>query len=173
MTPLTSLWLPILVATLGVFLWNTVAWTRLPHHRDDFKVPPDGVDPEKLLDTNGLAAGQYVLESPQRGDRPRAVLVVAAGPTPMGRNLLFSALLYGLVSVLVAYVTAVGMPAGAPAMKVLQLSGTAGVMAYSLGLLPNAIWFGRPVRPVVMDVLDGVVAGLLTGVIFALLWPAA
>ena len=40
------------------------------------------------------------------------------------------------------------------------------VMAYCLGMIPNAIWFGRTPRSVVMDVIDGVAYGLITGAIF-------
>ena len=39
------------------------------------------------------------------------------------------------------------------------------------GTLPNAIWFGTHRRPMLMDVVDGVCFGLITGLIFAAFWP--
>jgi hypothetical protein len=37
--------------------------------------------------------------------------------------------------------------------------------------MPNNIWFGTPKRAILMDVLDGVVYGLITGAVFGALWP--
>ena len=46
-------------------------------------------------------------------------------------------------------------------------------MAYVLGSFPHAIWFGRSGCNVLMDLFDNLVLGLITGLIFAWLWPAA
>ena len=54
-----------------------------------------------------------------------------------------------------------------------RVTGTAGIMAYVLGMFPHAIWFGRSGRNVLMDLIDGVVYGAITGLIFGLLWPTA
>jgi hypothetical protein len=55
-------------------------------------------------------------------------------------------------------------------MKVFQFVGTAGILTYGTANILNGIWFGRKM---VADIIDGVAYGLITGAIFAALWPAA
>ena len=53
---------------------------------------------------------------------------------------------------------------------VFRFVGTAGVLTYGTANILNGIWFGRKM---VADIADGIAYGLITGAIFALLWPAA
>ena len=55
-------------------------------------------------------------------------------------------------------------------MRVFRITGTMGVLAYCFAPLPNAIWFGHSRASVVNNLLDGVLLGLVTGAVFALLW---
>ena len=36
MIELTTLWLPIVLATVAIFIYSSMAWMMLPHHRPDF-----------------------------------------------------------------------------------------------------------------------------------------
>ena len=54
-----------------------------------------------------------------------------------------------------------------------DVAGAAGVLAYCAGSIPGALFFGKPGRFILTDFIDGVLYGLLTGVVFAWLWPAA
>jgi hypothetical protein len=56
---------------------------------------------------------------------------------------------------------------------VFRVLGTAGVLAYCFAFLPNGIWFGAKPRAMAMNVIDGVAYGLVTGAVFAWLWPMA
>jgi len=49
----------------------------------------------------------------------------------------------------------------------------AAILAYTAGSICREIWFTRPLRAKLMDFIDGVAYGIITGVIFGLLWPAA
>jgi hypothetical protein len=60
------------------------------------------------------------------------------------------------------------IPPGEGFGKVFRFVGTAGVLTYGTANILNGIWFGRKM---VADIVDGVVYGLITGAIFALLWP--
>jgi hypothetical protein len=51
------------------------------------------------------------------------------------------------------------------------VTGTAAILAHCFAFMPNNIWFGTPKRAILMDVLDGVVYGLITGAVFGALWP--
>ena len=62
---------------------------------------------------------------------------------------------------------------GAPFTDVFRITGTAALMAHTFGGIPHAIWFKRKFGAVVNDVLDGIAYGLLTGLVFGWMWPAA
>ena len=53
-------------------------------------------------------------------------------------------------------------------MDVWRFVGTAAILTYSCSAIPNDIWFKRPS---VTNVVDGIVYGLVCGLIFASLWP--
>jgi hypothetical protein len=44
-------------------------------------------------------------------------------------------------------------------------------LAYAAANVPHAIWWGKPWRNVIMEVIDGFVYGLLTAGAFGWLWP--
>ena len=77
-----------------------------------------------------------------------------------------------VTSVFVAYLATLALDQGDQFSDVFQVCGTAGLMAYAFGGFPNAIWLGQSFRSTVMDVVDGVILGLITGVVFAAFWPA-
>jgi hypothetical protein len=73
--------------------------------------------------------------------------------------------------VLVAYLTGRTVAPGTPFLHVFRVSGTAAVMAYSLGNFPASIWWGRPWSTTLKDAVDGVLYALLTAGAFGWLWP--
>ena len=66
---------------------------------------------------------------------------------------------------------AVGVEKDHSYMRVFQVSGTAGIIAYCFAFIPNAIWFQAGWRSIVNNIFDGVVFGLATGAVFGGLWP--
>ncbi len=71
----------------------------------------------------------------------------------------------------VGYLAAEARLAGAGFLSVFQVAGATAVLAHCAGSIPNAIFFGKPGRFMATDFVDGRVYGLLTGVLFGLLWP--
>jgi hypothetical protein len=55
--------------------------------------------------------------------------------------------------------------------KIFQVVGAAGILAYCFASFPNDIWFQKSRRAMLMNFIDGVAFGLITGAIFAWLWP--
>jgi hypothetical protein len=94
------------------------------------------------------------------------------GKPGFAMNLLLVFIFYLVVGIFVAYVGTLALEPSAAFRTVFRVTGTVAVMAYVFGGIPNAIFFGRSLRSVLMDIIDGVVYGLLTGLIFAWLWPA-
>jgi len=77
-----------------------------------------------------------------------------------------------VITLFVAYVAANTLAAASPAMHVFRVTGTIAFMAYGFAPILYGIWFGQPWGSVFKHVFDGVIYGLLTGAIFAWLWPA-
>lgn len=181
---LLSLWLPILVSAVIVFIAAFIAWTVLPHHRSDWvRIPND----ESLLQTIrnlSLQRGQYIFpaamtpEGAKEADAkakleegPIGSLIIRAGPPDMRKNLLFYFLFTLGVSFMVAYVGYATIAQGAEYRHVFRVLGTTAVLAYSAAELPRAIWFGHTWSSTWKSVIDGLVFGLLTGGVFGWLWP--
>ena len=104
---------------------------------------------------------------------PHGTLAVWRGPPAMGPKLAATFLFYLVVCVFVAYLGAQAMANGAGFLLVFRFTSTAAVTCYCLDLIPHAIWFGRTLRNILMDIADGVAYALITAALFSWLWPAA
>ena len=183
MQMLLSLWQPILISSVVVFFASFAAWVLLPHHKPEWTGVPDEAGLAKALNAMKMTAGQYMFpfavtneemksaEFKQRMEAgPCGTIIVWAGPSNMGKNMLCTYLFFLGASFCLAYLGTLGLEPGADFMKVFRFIGTAGILTYCAAGVPNAIWFRRKI---LMDILDGAAYGLLTGVVFGLLWPAA
>lgn len=186
MEELSALGLPILAAGVSVFLASFVAWVVIGHHKPDWSELPEEEATVELLQRSGAKAGLYIfpmartqeqLSDPVKQQRiesgPWGTVNMWARPASMGRNLLQSFVFYLTTSIFVGYLGTLSLDPGAEFLEVFQVTGTAGILAYAFGGIPNAIWFGTHFRAALMDVIDGICFGLITGLIFASLWPAA
>ena len=104
---------------------------------------------------------------------PLGTLTVWLKAPNMGLDMACSFSFYVVVGVFVAYLGTIALQPGAGFKDVFRLTSTAAILAYSFGHIPNAIWFRKTIRSTLNEVLDGVAYGLLTGVVFASLWPAS
>ena len=181
---LGSLWLPILLSSVAVFLASWVAWMLLPHHKVDWtKIPQEDGFLDALRKLQ-VPPGQYMfpfctpadMKDPEKKKRweagPYGSLILLPARPNFGKNLGLVFLFYLAVGIFVAYVGSLALPKGADYLKVFQVCGTAAVLAYCFGGIPKDIFMGRKGRSVLNDVLDGIVYGLLTGGVFGSLWPA-
>lgn len=183
MAELAGLWLPILVCAVGVWFASFICWALSPHHKPDWQRFEK--EDELMALCKGAKPGQYLfpfLQPEEMKDAekkawydagPHGTLNVWSGATNMGRNMMLTFATFVVVSVFVGYLATVALEPGADWMSVFRFTGTAGVIAYCFASLPNDIWFGTPGRAVLMNFLDGLLYGIVTGVIFASLWPAA
>ncbi|NIN73346.1 MAG: hypothetical protein GTO46_15765 [Gemmatimonadetes bacterium] len=182
---LASLWLPILLSAVIVFVAAFIAWTVLPHHRSDWvRVPNEDSLMQTIRDLN-LGRGQYVFPHQMTAEGakaegaqeklkegPRGSLIVWDMPN-MGRSMAFYFLFCLGVSFMVAYVGyAARIPAAEDYLHVFRVLGTVAFLAYSVAEIPRAIWFGHTWSSVWKSVIDGLVFGLLTGGVFGWLWPS-
>ena len=185
MVTLAQLWLPILLAALACHFVGFLVWVVLPHHRSDYSPLPDEAGARSLF-KGKLSPGQYIMpwssqkdwNNPEvvakRNEGPNAFLVVLPNgmgnmPAQMVKNVLFHA----LVSLFVAYIGIHALPAGADYLKVFQVTGTAAFMAYGFTWGHQVIWFGRPFKVGMKDMIDGLLMALMTAGMFGWRWPGA
>jgi hypothetical protein len=179
-----ELWLAICVSAAAVWIASAVVWMALPHHMADHRRLPDEKAFSQAMATLQVPPGNYGF--PHCGTRqqskdpdflkqweegPRGILSMW-GPMNMGRNMVLTLFVYLVVSTLIAYLGAIVLPRGSDFAHVFRVLGTVGILAYSFAFIPNNIWFGSYGRTIAMHVIDGIGYGLITGAIFAWLWPS-
>ena len=187
MVPLTSLWLPIVASAIGVFVASFITHMVLPFHRSDVrKLSAD--QEEQVLDAlrrvnappgdyaaphAGSAAGMRdpaFIAKATKG--PLALITLAPGAAPsMGPSLGQWFAYCVVVGILVAYVAGVVFGPGADVMSVLRVVSTVTFMAYALALPQHSIWYRRSWATTMKSIVDGLIYGLVTGAVFAWLWP--
>ncbi len=183
MIPLVSLWLPVLLSAVAVFILSSLFWTALPWHKKDFHPLPDEDAARAAL--GGTAPGAYTV--PHLADRKMLqdagyqkkledgpvgfLTILPNGRQGMGRTLVQWLLWTLVVSATVAYVVSRTIPRGVGFLLIFQVGATVAWLAYSWATVQDAIWFGRPLPHVVKQLVDGLVYGLATGAIFGWLYP--
>lgn len=181
MQMLLSLWLPILVSGVVVYIASFLAWMVLPHHKKDWAKLAAEEQFIKSIGELNIEPGRYMFpfySSPEEmkseefqkkwKEGPVGVLHVWSSSGNMGRNMALTLLFYLIVSVFIAYLGSLALSTGAEFLDVFQVTGTAGILAYCCGGIPNAIWFQQKF---LSNLCDGIAYGLLTGLVFGLLWP--
>lgn len=179
------LWLPILASAAAVWIASALVWMVLPHHRKDHRQLPDENALVETLRRTGVAPGVYGFphcssraesssaEFQKRWkDGPAGFLTVMTPSCSMGKNMLVTFLVYVVISIMIAYLGWTVLPRGTEFLRAFQVMGTAGVIAYSFAFIPGGVWFQNG-RANMMCVLDGIGYGLITGAIFAAMWPAS
>jgi hypothetical protein len=185
MVTIGSLWLAILLSGVLVWIASAVIWMALPHHKSDYRGLPDEDAAVQALRPQNLAPGQYDIPhvtSMAQIKEPEVVkrfdegpvgfmTILPSGVPAMGRNMALSVLYFLVVGFMVAYVTGRTVGPGAEYLQVFRVSGTVGWLAYGWGVVPDAIWFGRPWSGVLKHLVDALIYGLLTAGVFGWLWP--
>jgi hypothetical protein len=185
MVSIPELWLPMLVATVLVFVASNIVWMVLPHHKSDARRLPDEAGALDALGKQGLKPGLYrfpwansmaemkdpaFVEKLNKG--PVAMLtVLPSGPFNMGRSLgLWTGYLV-VMGIMVAYVTGRVLGPGASYLEVFRVAGAVSFLGYSGAQLPMAIWWGKPLGVVLKEICDGLLYALVTAGAFGWLWP--
>jgi hypothetical protein len=183
MVDLASLWLPILVSAVAVFVVSSVVWMALPYHKTDWKKV---ANEEAFLDAvrgQMLSGGMYMfpgcspgdLKSPEAKARfergPWGTLVVLPGKPSMGRSLPLWFLFILVVAVFVAYVVGHFSGAGADKTSVFRFASAMAWIVFGGSAIPGFIWEGKPGSYAAKGVFDGLLYALTVGAVFAWMWP--
>ena len=185
MVPILSLWLPILLAAVFVFVVSSIIHMFLPYHRSDFQGVPDEGKVMDALRPFGIAPGDYHMPragSPEAMKSPEFQEKAAKGPVvfmtvlpngmpAMGQSLMQWFVYCLLIGVFAAYVTGRAFGPGTDYLVVFRFTGTVAFSAYAIALLQNSIWYKRNWPATLKSVFDGLIYALLTGGVFGWLWP--
>jgi hypothetical protein len=185
MVDLLSLWLPILLSAVLVFVASSVLHMALPIHKGDYGQLPGEDEVLAAMRERGVQPGQYMfphassmkdLASPEmvakfeRGPVGTTV-VIPSGPPTMGKNLVQWFVFSVVVSIFVAYIAGLGLSRGTEYMMVFRMTGAIAFLGYAFSHAVDSIWKGLSWGVTVKFMFDGLVYSLVTAGTFAWLWP--
>ena len=185
MVSLASLWLPILVAAVLVFIASSLIHMVLGYHAGDYgKLAEEDKVMDALRPFN-LPPGDYVTPRPaspasmrdpeflaKRKRGPVFMMTVwPAGDVQMGGQLAQWFVYSLVVGLFAGYVATLALPAGAPYMEVFQVTSTVTFVGYALALWQMTIWYRRKLGTTLRSNVDALIYALLTGGVFGWLWP--
>ena len=186
MVSIVSLWLPIVVSAVIVFVLSSIIHMMLGYHRADFRRLPNQDQVLDALRPFDIQAGDYMLPCPsgmKEMRTPEFKEKMKRGPIFVGTFIrrdpaagmsaqLVQWFLYLLVvGVFAAYVSGRALGPGTPYLRVFRFAGVTAFLAYSVALWQDSIWYSRSWGTTLRYTLDGLLYALMTGGTFGWLWP--
>jgi hypothetical protein len=184
MAHILTLWLPILLSAVGVFIASSIMHMVLPYHRSDYKQVPNEEVVLAPLRAAKLPPGLYTfpycthkdMNTPEKQEKfkqgPVGLMTLFPNQPPaMPKFLGLWFVFCLLVSVFVAYLTYHGVPTGSRHRTLLHVSGTAAFLGYGLARFSDGIWRGAPWGNVAKEMFDALIFAIVTAVIFMFFWP--
>ena len=185
--PLGSLWIPVIVSTIAVFLGSSIIHMALKYHKADYKSLPQEEAVREALRKADAAPGIYftpycadmkemknpeVMEKYAKG--PVALLTVyPKGPVNLPKHLGLWLGFSVVVSFIAAFLASRTLQPDADGLQVMRTTGILAFTAYGFSHVSDSIWKGQPWANTARALLDALIYSLLTGLTFRLLWPAA
>lgn len=183
MITILSLWLPILLSAIAIYVVSSVIHMVLPYHRSDYSALPNE---DQVLDVlRGAGAGNFAapycassaaMKDPAvkakiaRG--PMVTLYVKAGggfdmPGTLARWFAYTL----VVSTLAAYLCSRTLQSGADYLTVFRVAGFTVFVAIGGATPIHSIWYGQKWSSCAKSLCDSLVYGLVAGGVFGWLWP--
>ena len=185
MVPILSLWLPILLSAVAVFILSSIIHMVLGYHANDYKSLPSEKQVMDDLRKQNIQPGDYhfphpksmkEMNSPEFIEKmkqgPVGVMTIIKRNSPgMTKELIMWFIYSIIVGIFAAYVAGRALPAGAHYLAVFRFAGVTTFVGYGLALLQNNIWYGRSWSVTFKSMFDGFIYALFTAGIFGWLWP--
>jgi hypothetical protein len=184
-TGLHSLWLPIVLSSVLVFVVSSLIHMASSWHKGDYPKAPGEDKVMDALRPFGIPPGDYMIPRPSSREDMRSpefaekmkkgpvmiLTVLPNGPIAMGTNLVLWFLYSAVVSIFAAHVAGRALPVGAAYLGVFRFAGVTAFAGYSLALWQMSIWYRRAWSTTIKATLDGLIYALLTAGTFGWLWP--
>jgi hypothetical protein len=185
MLTFASLCLPILVAAVGVFVASSLIHMVFRWHNADYRKLANQDEVRAALLQGQVTPGQYTLphclgpadmNSPDNRQRfvdgPVGFIVLRpAGLPKIGPHLLQWFLLTLAVAATSALIASAVLGRGAAPGAVFRFFAGVSFLAYAAGAVSDGIWKSQPWGAVSKDLLDALIYALVSGAVFAWLWP--
>jgi len=185
MVSIISLWLPILLSAVFVFILSSIIHMALRYHNSDFAKLPDE---EKVMDDlrkYNIPPGEYSLpraadmkdmSSPEYIEKMKKgpvamITVMKSGPQNMAGALIMWFIYSVVVGIFAAYVAGRALGPDAHYLAVFRFTGVTAFVGYSLALWQNSIWYKRKWSTTIKSTIDSLIYALFTAGTFGWLWP--
>jgi len=186
MVSVLSLWLPILLSAVVVFVLSSVIHMLLGYHANDVLEVPDEPGVMDALRPFNIPPGNYAFPRPRdmkdmgtpeyRAKRERGpvafLTVLPSGPVSMTRELVQWFIYTLVVGVFAAYIASRAAGAGAPYLEVFRFVGATAFIGYGLALWQQTIWSGVSWMTTLKSNIDALIYALFTAGVFGWLWPS-
>ena len=180
---ISSLWLPILLSAVFVFIVSSLVHMVLGYHAGDYQKLPNEDSAMDALRGLNIPGGHYTMPKAssmkdfkteafkaKMSKGPMAMLHIRHGDMNMGGSLVKWFIYCLVVGFFCAYLGSITIPAGTDYLKVFQIIGCAAFMGYGLALFQEAIWGGRSWRSTWLGVFDALLYACVTAGTFGWLW---
>jgi hypothetical protein len=184
MITIASLWLPILLSAVAVFIASALLHMLFTYHDRDYVPLPDEDAALAALRPLAIPPGNYAVPRCARNQMKSPVFlqkmqqgpllmmhVRPGGSAHMGKMLAQWYVYVLVVGFLTAYLGSRALSIGADYLTVFRITGFTAFMAYAVGQPMESIWYSRNWSSTVKSIVDGLIYGLLTGGVFGWLWP--
>ena len=185
MTPLATLWLPIVLSAVFLFFASAIIHMVMPWHKSDFARLPDEEAFRRAVAPMRIPPGDYVaphcltsadMKSPEYAAKleegPVLLMTVRpTGPIRMGPMFLSWMGFLLVASTFVGWIAGAAVPPGAETRYVWHFTAAIAFVIYGLATWPAVIWYGRKASSAFKDSVDGVIYAVITAVTFGWLWP--
>lgn len=185
MVSVTSLWIPIVLSAVIVFIASSVMHMALSYHKNDLKKLPDEERVMAALRAFNIAPGDYAMPKPgsmaeirspafeekQKQGPVAFMTVLPSGDMAMGSVMIQWFLYAVVISIFAAYVTSRALGPGADYLAVFRFAGTTAFAAYAMALPQFAIWYHRSWKTTLLSMFDCLIYACLVAGTFGWLWP--
>lgn len=185
MISIMSLWLPILVSAVFVFIVSSLIHMLLGYHANDYKKVPDDESFADAIRKFNIPTGQYMypyagsmkeMNSPEHQEKvrkgPGVMFTIWPGGKPNMGAALTQWFIYSIVvGIFAAYVAGRALTPEAHYLAVFRFVGVTAFIGYAIGGWQDSIWYKRPIAVSLKNTFDGLLYALVTAGTFGWLWP--
>ena len=185
MITFSTLWLPILLSTVFVFLLSWMIHMLPLWHKSDYPRLANEEAVRAALRPLALMPGDYMIPRPANHAEMRSpeftakmnegpivmMTVMPNGPMSMGKSLGQWFVYCAVISSLAACIAGCALPAGTDPHRIFHITALTAFSGYSFALWEMSIWYKRAWSMTLKATMDGLVYALATGITFAWLWP--
>ena len=177
-----TLWLPVLVSSVVLFFASFLSWMVVRLHEKDWrKIENEDTLIDTVRDMN-IPDGSYMFPGCMSPDEmksdeyqakyksgPRGILTVLPEAN-MGKNLGLTFLFFLFCSATFAYLASFALETDTDFLTVFRFVATIALLTFCASIMQHAIWFRSRITG---HVIESIAYALISGAIFAFLWPTA